>query len=147
MILAFGGCVVAVSRDERLVRRKKALDGRLAGWGWTEIAERCGYNSRQAAQSDVARALAKATPSTEVGEDATRLQLARLDTLYRLHWPAALRGDLKAGHFILRVENIRRAVLESGAVQGAPSGEVTVLDEIAARRAARVAGAPRRVGA
>ncbi len=48
--------LTAAQREER---RNRALALALTGAVWPQVAEQCGYNSRQAAQQDVAPALAE----------------------------------------------------------------------------------------
>jgi hypothetical protein len=90
-------------------RRRKALELRKAGASFDSIAQELGFCNRGAAYKTV-RAALKATlrePATEV----RKLELERLDRLFLVVWPLALKGDTRAIDRCLQIAR-QRAALE-----------------------------------
>lgn len=89
-------------------RRKKALDLRLAGATFREIAGALGV-SLGTAHTDVATALAD-IPKEEANE-LRKLEAARLDALNQAHWENALNGDTNSAKIVLSVIDRRIKLL------------------------------------
>ena len=86
-----------------------ALEARLAGKTFDEIAKDVGWNSRHAAYMAVTRALDR-----QVREPATQLvdlELQRLDKMFELHFLNAQTGDVQATTAVLRIMERRAAML------------------------------------
>ena len=74
----------AAQKIERDLRRAQAIKLAVDGYTYEEIAERLGYNSRQAAHRDVKAALAPAVKEmTEAGKELIAVQAARLEQMHR----------------------------------------------------------------
>lgn len=119
------------------VKRTRAVDLRLSGVTYAEIAERIGYASAAGAQQAVEAAL-----RDRLGESAVVLRgldLARLDDLLRALWPQARAGDDKAVAAALRVmeRRARYLGLDAGHPIEDEQREATPIDDLAERRAAR----------
>ena len=72
------------AKIEREERRRQAVKLAIDGVPYEEIAERLGYNSRQAAHRDVKAALAPATRELiEAGKELIAVQAARLEQMHR----------------------------------------------------------------
>ena len=72
------------AKIEREERRRQAIKLAVDGYTYEEIAERLGYNSRQAAHRDVKAALAPAVKEmTEAGKELIAVQAARLEQMHR----------------------------------------------------------------
>ena len=96
----------------RLAVRKKATDAlelRLAGNKWEEIAKQVGYKLASTAYNAVSDMLDQI--ACERVEEYRILELARLDSLQAGHWKAAIAGNVAAGNFILRVMERRAKLL------------------------------------
>ena len=93
---------------EQREREHNAVQLALAGASYDAIAQQCGYESRSGAWKAVHRLLARV--EAEDAEAIRTVEGARLDRLQTAHWPAAVRGDVKASSFVLRVME-RRARL------------------------------------
>lgn len=90
-------------------KRQRALAMALAGASYDEIARELGYVNRAGAWK-LLDALLKARTDEDLHEYRT-LELARLDRLQRAFWDAALAGDHKAAHLVLKVIQARCKVL------------------------------------
>lgn len=82
-------------------RRTRALDLRLQGQTFEEIAQAVGYQSRASAYKAVARALDDVT--RPAAENFRTEQIERSYALIRSMWPAAQAGDAQAANAISRV--------------------------------------------
>ena len=92
-------------------RRRAAVELRIAGTPWHEIANLLGYDSKASAYTDVRRALEKAVTKLSIPLEAHRqLELDRLDAMQSALWPAVLDGNTKAIDTALRLMD-RRAKL------------------------------------
>lgn len=106
-------------------REHKAVQLALAGASYESIAQECGYANKGGAWKAVHRLLARVDE-----EDAERLREvegARLDRLQAAHWPAALRGDVKAAAICLRILERRARLFGLDAPLVA---DVTIRDEV-----------------
>lgn len=90
-------------------RQKTALELRLAGKTYREIAAALGYKSPHGAYDAVTGALAEVT--REPAEELRKMELARLDALHAALWPAAIQGDPVSVAGALRVSESRRKLL------------------------------------
>lgn len=89
-------------------RQQTALQLRLAGHSYDEIADRVGYADRRSAWHAVQRILDRQEAE---GVDALRrIEGRRLDAVLAAVWPAAMAGDLAAIDRVLKV-SARRAAL------------------------------------
>lgn len=99
-------------RAKTAARRTQAIQLRLAGTEWQQIADALGYASRAAAYVDVNRALEKALAEQRTGAEVLReTELLRLDRLQRGLWPTAVAGDTKAADTVLRIIDRRMRLL------------------------------------
>lgn len=103
------------SRTQQLAtaeRRAQNIALRVAGASWDKIAEQLGYAGRAAACRDFTRALEVARKQVRASAEVAReTELLRYDRLQAAFWPAAIRGDVKAGKLILEISD-RRVKLE-----------------------------------
>jgi hypothetical protein len=90
-------------------KRRKALDLRKAGASFDSIAQELGYKNRGAAYKAIMAVLKlmQREPAAEV----RKLELERLDRLFLVVWPLALKGDMKAVDRCLQIAR-QRAALE-----------------------------------
>lgn len=86
----------------------KAMELRMEGLPFTEIARQVGYNSQQAAHDAVKRALLRT--EREPADRLRELELARLDVLWQAQFMIAQVGDVQALSACLRIME-RRAKL------------------------------------
>jgi ABC-type sugar transport system ATPase subunit len=93
---------------EQRDREHKAVQLALAGATYDAIAKECGFESKSGAWKAVQRLLARV--DAENAEALRTVEGSRLDRLHLAHWPAALRGDVKAATLVLRLME-RRARL------------------------------------
>lgn len=96
------------SPDER-VRAHNALELRLSGRRWTDIAESLGYADESGPRKAVERLLDR-TGAELVGEYRAQ-ELARLDRVHETYWPAALAGDTDAAGLVLKTHDRRVKLL------------------------------------
>lgn len=94
----------AARRDAARIKEQRALDLRLAGATFQQIAEALGYANRSSARRAFERALeAEIRIGAEARETLRAEQAARLERLLRSAWPAAVRGDAKARGDVIRL--------------------------------------------
>jgi hypothetical protein len=102
--------LMSPARVQAAVRRKEAIDYRLQGMTYREIAQELGVTPTRARQL-VAEALAAIEKDTaESAEELRRLELDRLDQLQSGIWEDAAGGNLKAVGAALKIME-RRAKL------------------------------------
>lgn len=113
-------------------KRARALELRLAGATYAEIAKAVGYTNKGTAHAAVKQALeaARDIETPEVAET----ELARLDAMLTGLWAKARRGDVAAVAMVLKIQERRATILDSSTITRATPPPV---DEIAARRKAR----------
>lgn len=90
-------------------KAQKAIDLRMAGFMWQDIATRLGYNSPQAACKAV-HDLLKRTEK-ETAEQYRVIQLARLDSLLTTIWDKVIAGDVGSVLAALKIEDRRSKLL------------------------------------
>lgn len=108
---------VPESFDKMFSKPYYAHQLRLAGHDWPYIAHKLHYSSAQGAENAVRNWLAKATDGRAadmIRAEAVALDLERLDALQAAYWEDALRGDLPAAQFCLRVINQRANLVQPG---------------------------------
>lgn len=91
-----------------IARRVQAVDMRIAGARYADIAEQFGYTDPSTARGVVMRSL-RAVEAEKVGE-LRELENARLDLAQQAIWPKVLRGDPQALNAWIRLSK-RRADL------------------------------------
>ncbi|MBT2226282.1 hypothetical protein [Nonomuraea sp. NEAU-A123] len=90
-------------RAEIAERRAKAINLKLRGATWQEIADRLGYSSRSAACKDISRLLDQHLGEVDRGvAEMRRVLLARLEKITYAMWPEAMAGDAASARTILR---------------------------------------------
>ena len=94
-------------RIEAAKRQAQALELRMAGRTWWEIAQALNYKTPEGPQMAVKAALSKTL--TPPAEQFRALALERLSKVVQVFWPAFLRGDERSGMMVLRaVADIRQ---------------------------------------
>lgn len=91
------------------VRAAKALELRMEGKTFTEIAKEVPYNSPQAAHDAVKRALQAVT--REPAEELLKLDLERLDAMWGIHYLNAQSGDVQALAACMKIMERRAKLL------------------------------------
>ncbi len=93
-------------------RATRALELRIAGANYDQIAKALGYRSRSGAYMAVKRAIRELNQKfTEAAEEVLRLELARLDELMMSLWPRARQGDVQAVDRVLKIIEKRARLL------------------------------------
>lgn len=93
-------------------RRTQAIQLRLAGADWEQIAKTLGYSDKGSACKDVTRALEQAVAEqNESAEVLRETELQRLDRLQRGHWASAIAGDTRAADTVLKITDRRMKLL------------------------------------
>lgn len=111
---------------ERAVRRARALELRMAGATYEQIAGVVGFRGKQGAYDAVQKALAERAEQTGPMHPAVALELARLDTLLSVFYPLARRGDQGAGRLCHRLgERRTNLILLHGAANPAAEQDPT----------------------
>lgn len=99
-------------------RRRAAVQLRMQGKTWQEIADQLGYKGKGNAYNDIKRALEKAVADLAIPLEGYRqLELDRLDAMQNALWPAVLKGDTKAIEVSLRLMDRRAKLLGLDAPQ------------------------------
>ncbi|MEY9937305.1 hypothetical protein [Streptacidiphilus sp. MAP5-3] len=99
-------------------RRRQAVQLRISGHSWQEIADLLGYSSKGAACTDVRRALEKAVEKLSIPLEAHRqLEMDRLDAMQNALWDKVLEGDTKAIDTSLKLMDRRAKLLGLDAPQ------------------------------
>jgi hypothetical protein len=90
-------------------KRQRALERRKAGASFDAIAQELGYANKAGAHKAVLAALDQTL--REPAAEVRKLELERLDRLFLVVWPQALKGDTKAMDRCLQIAK-QRASLE-----------------------------------
>jgi hypothetical protein len=99
-------------------RRRAAVQLKIAGHTWQEIANALDYSSKGAACTDVRRALENAVKKLSIPLEAHRqLEMDRLDAMQNALWDKVLEGDTKAIDTSLRLMDRRAKLLGLDAPQ------------------------------
>ena len=91
------------------VRAARALELRMEGMKFDDIAEELGYAGRQGAYDAVSRELKALT--REPAEEVLRLDLERLDKMWGIHYLNAQAGDAVALSSCMRIMERRARLL------------------------------------
>jgi hypothetical protein len=92
-------------------RRKSAVELRVAGRTYVQIAAELGVSKQRAYQA-VAEAVAEVNANCrESAEELRRVECERLDALQIAFWDKAAAGDVKAADVVLKVMNRRARLL------------------------------------
>lgn len=91
---------------------RRAVELRLAGVPYPQIAERCGFDSAAGAAEAVRAALELDVPETP--ELVRRQEIERLDAMLTGLWAAARRGDTGAVDRVMRLTERRARLLNAG---------------------------------
>ena len=122
-------------RIEAQSKQQQALELRMAGRTWSEIAEHLGYKSHTGAIEAVKVALARS--NHEATADYRNLTLGRLTKVLQVHWPLMLQADPISSKLCLQtIKDMRELMgldsptrLEHTGADGAPiQHEVMTLD-------------------
>ncbi len=97
------------SKQESEANEVNALELRLTGETYRQIAVTLGYAGPAGAYKAVQAALKKY--GREMAEDVRALELARLDELLGAQWPGAMDGDVQAGNLVLKIMDRRAKFL------------------------------------
>ena len=81
-------------------KQRQALELRMAGRTWQEIADNVGYKGHSGAIAAVESALQRTLqpPASEY----RALTLERLTKVLQIHWPSMLQGDYASGRMVLQ---------------------------------------------
>jgi len=94
------------------VRENMALQMRIQGYTFPQIAEELGLSGKGAARKCVMRALEEIHGDTrEKARELRDITLQRLDSMLTVYFPAAMYGDPQAAAVVLRIEKSRRDLL------------------------------------
>ena len=122
-------------RIEAQGKQHQALELRMAGRTWQEIADHLGYKSHTGAYEAVKVALSRS--NHEAAEDYRSLTIGRLTKILQVHWPLMLQADNNSTRLCLQTIKDMREVLgldspskfEHTGADGAPiRHEVITLD-------------------
>lgn len=94
---------------EAKIKAAAALEARKEGKTFDQIAEECGYNSRQAAHDAVKRALDSII--REPADSLRILDLERLDVLWQIQYLNAQAGDVQAMAACMKIMERRARLL------------------------------------
>lgn len=94
---------------EAKIKAAAALEARKEGKTFDQIAEECGYNSRQAAHDAVKRALDAII--REPADSLRVLDLERLDVLWQIQYLNAQAGDVQAMAACMKIMERRARLL------------------------------------
>lgn len=94
---------------DKAQRREKAIQLRLAGATFDQIAEQCGFTDRSSAYAAVRRGVQRI--GREQAEELFDVDNARLDRLLMAVWPKAMQGDLAAVDRVLAIMQRRARML------------------------------------
>ena len=122
-------------RIEAQQKQQQAMELRMAGRTWQEIADHLGYASHTGAYEAVKVALSRS--NHEAAEDYRSLTIGRLTKILQIHWPLMLQADNNSTRLCLQTIKDMREVLgldspskfEHTGADGAPiRHEVITLD-------------------
>ncbi len=106
---------MSASKAQRAVtaeRRAKALQLRLGGMQYQQIADVLGYADRAAACKDITRALEAHSKDVQQSTETLRTaEVARLDMLQEAMWSDAMAGAFKSVETVLKVIDRRIRLL------------------------------------
>ena len=91
---------LSVKQLETIDRQKQAVELRMAGRTWHEIADSLGYASTSGAVAAVRAVLSRS--DADYGTQFRTLTLERLTKILQTYWPAMLRGDQSSATVCLK---------------------------------------------
>jgi hypothetical protein len=94
---------------EAIENERRVVELRLVGLTFDRIAEQIGYTDGSAAYKAYQRAIARTV--TQPAEELRDVELARLDSLWRVNYRNAMTGDAKATLVCLRISERRARLL------------------------------------
>lgn len=97
-----------MTKHDADLRAAMAVQSRLRGNSYQQIAIELGYAGKQGAYEAVSRGIRNF--ARESAEEVRDLEVARLDALMHAYWTKALDGNLPAAEYVLKVM-LRRAAL------------------------------------
>tara|TARA_R100001086_G_scaffold155269_1_gene82920 strand:+ start:272 stop:784 length:513 start_codon:yes stop_codon:yes gene_type:complete len=130
-----GESKLSVRRIEAQNKQHQALELRMAGRTWQEIADHLGYAGHTGAYEAVKVALSRS--NHEAVQDYRNLTLGRLTKILQVHWPLMLQADPVASKLCLQtIKDMRELMgldspvrMEHTGADGAPiRHEVITLD-------------------
>lgn len=84
-------------------RRAQAIEMKLAGFTYKQIADRLGYSNQSNVTNDINRAFEQAVIDREHHVDVLiEEQIQILDRMRRAAWPAAIKGDTRSIDIVLK---------------------------------------------
>jgi hypothetical protein len=121
-----------VARKARAVltaeRRTKAIQMKIEGHTWQQIADALGYAHKGSAYTDVQRALEQAVVQQRLAAEVWReLELSRLDAMQQAIWPRLMAGEPRAIEVALKLLDRRAKYL---GLDSAIKLEVLTIDAI-----------------
>ena len=122
---------MAPRRINAVEKQRRAVELRLAGRTWQEIADALGYSSHPSAIDAVKTALRK--PLDEPSAEFRQLTLERLTKILQVQWPNMLRGEVQAAKICLQAIGDMRQLMgvdtPSRVAEGSPiQHQVVTLD-------------------
>lgn len=114
---------------EHHLKAKRALELRVQGLTWQQIADQTGYSNRGNAYQAAMKHL-KDIPR-EAAEEAREMELQRLDSLQNAVWRDAMTGDVKAVERALKVVQERSKLLGLYGLGANDDGQRTVVEALA----------------
>lgn len=111
---------------ERADKRERALNLRMAGGTYEQIAKVVGYGSKSTAYEAVQQALQERAVEQGPLHPAVALELARIDVMLTALWDRARRGELGAARVCLRLGERRTTlVMMHGEANPGAAGDPT----------------------
>lgn len=102
-------------RADTALRRRQAIDMRMTGASYQEIADKLGYTTRGAACQDVSRALEQAVVEQTRSVEAYREEeLQRLDVLLAEAWAVLQREHVTVSHGRIIKDDFDKPILDDG---------------------------------
>jgi transposase-like protein len=126
-------------------KRARALELRLAGATYADIARAVGYADRSGARQAVQQAMAENPPDRDQ-VTALDTELARLDAMLTGLWPKARRGDYAAVDRVMAIDRRIAELLGEETVASRMPKETTSLSDFEKRLAERRKRATRHSG-
>ena len=95
-----GESKLSIRRIDAYKRQQQALELRMAGYGWQDIAEQLGYSDHSGAFRAVESALQKTLQPP--ADEYRAITLERLTKVLKSFWPQMLNGDIPAANICLK---------------------------------------------
>ncbi|WP_328435741.1 hypothetical protein [Nocardia puris] len=91
----------AIPSPEERRRAQQALERRIEGRPWREIADELNYGDESGPRHAVSRLLART--DAVLAAELRELEGERLDALLAAYWAPAVRGDVRSAEVVLKV--------------------------------------------